>query len=60
MKEKVKKVRLSIYVPKHLVTIAESVDKNKSSFIASAIEYYVNNGGLKKYILGKKETEHEH
>jgi hypothetical protein len=58
MKEKVKKVRCSIYIPKHLALIAESADKNKSSFIAKAIEYYVNRGGLKNYIQEKTENEH--
>lgn len=49
-KKKIKKTRISIYLPEHLSNIAESAFKNKSEFVTKAIEFYVNNElGLKKH-----------
>jgi len=46
--EKLKKVRVGIYIPEHQAYLAEQAFGSKSAFVTAAIKYYVESGGLRR------------
>ncbi len=57
MSNKIKKTRVTVYVPEHLDKIADKSGAVKSHFYTEALEHIVNSaGGMKKMIREMKGT----